>query len=59
MLDAGETVIDDVKMTENKVVEEWNEIKRVAMDACKCSNYDCGCCAHLEEREIHLNSTGK
>jgi hypothetical protein len=42
MLDVEETVIDDLKMIENKVVEEWNKMKRVVMDACKCSNYDCG-----------------
>jgi hypothetical protein len=46
-------------MIENKVVEEWNKMKRVVMDACKCSNYDCGWYAHLEEREIHLSSTSK
>lgn len=40
-----------------KVTEEWNEVKRVVKDSCKCFNYNCGCCAHLEEREIHLNST--
>lgn len=28
-------------------------------DGCRCSTYTCGCCVHLEEMEIHLNSTSK
>jgi hypothetical protein len=28
-------------------------------NACECSMYTCGCCIHLEERELHLNSTSK
>jgi hypothetical protein len=44
---------------EKKIAEEWKEIKTAVMDACKCANYNCGCCAHLQEKEIHLNSTSK
>ncbi|XP_023706531.1 uncharacterized protein LOC111863934 [Cryptotermes secundus] len=40
-----------------KVTEELNKIKTAVLDVCKCSSYTCGCCAHLEERDIHLNST--
>ncbi|XP_021917219.1 uncharacterized protein LOC110828644 isoform X2 [Zootermopsis nevadensis] len=57
MQGGGEAVVDDLKIAEHKIIEEWNEIRRVAMDTCRCTNFNCGCCAHLEESEIHLNST--
>lgn len=59
MQGGGEAVVDDLKIAEHKIIEEWNEIRRVAMDTCRCTNFNCGCCAHLEESEIHLNSTSK
>jgi hypothetical protein len=57
--EAGREIRDDYKIVEEKLVEEWNEIRSVVMNACKCTNYNCGCCAHLEEKDIHLNSTSK
>jgi hypothetical protein len=59
MQSIGEAANSELKIVENEFVESWNDVRRVAMDACKCTSYDCGCCAHLEEREIHLNSTSK
>jgi hypothetical protein len=37
----------------------WSDVKTEVMDACSCIDFDCGCCAHLEEKEIELNSTSK
>ncbi|PSN41052.1 hypothetical protein C0J52_24826 [Blattella germanica] len=54
---AGKGVVDGFKKAETAVEDEWDKIKKVFLDACKCINYDCGCCVHLEEPEIHLNST--
>lgn len=55
-LSIEKTVEDDLKVVKDKAPGVWNDIKKV-QGACSCINYNCGCCAHLEEREIELNST--
>jgi hypothetical protein len=57
-LSIEKTVEDDLKVVKDKALGVWNDIKKV-QGACSCINYNCGCCAHLEEREIELNSTSK
>ena len=27
-------------------------------NGCECVNYNCGCCAHLDVKTIHLDDTG-
>lgn len=53
----GNAITNEFHYIENKTVEMWNEVTTRVLDACSCVDYNCGCCAHLEEKEIHLNST--
>ncbi|XP_063227907.1 uncharacterized protein LOC134533974 [Bacillus rossius redtenbacheri] len=59
----GEDTANEVKQLEKDVVNEVRIISRdianlhLVSDKCVCQGYTCGCCAHLEEDEIHLNST--
>jgi hypothetical protein len=68
--DAGNIVLHWFRIVKDKFVEIWNtikhkfvavwsDVKTEVMDACSCINFDCGCCAHLEEKKIELNSTSK
>jgi GH24 family phage-related lysozyme (muramidase) len=52
-------VEDELNVAKNKIDGMWNNVERKVQDACHCINYNCGCCAHLEEKEIELNSTSK
>jgi hypothetical protein len=56
---AEEAIKDEIRNVKDKVVGEWSAVRTEAMDVCRCINYNCGCCAHLEEKDIHLNSTSK
>lgn len=68
--DAGNKFQDWLRIVKDKFLEIWNDMKhkfvgiggdveKEVMDACSCIKFDCGCCAHLEEKEIELNSTSK
>ena len=68
--DAGNKFQDWTRIVKEKFVEIWSTIKykffgvcgdieKEVMRSCSCINFDCGCCAHLEEKEIELNSTSK
>jgi hypothetical protein len=43
----------------HKSVELWTDVKKEVMDVCSCIRFDCGCCFHLELKEINLNNTSK
>ncbi|GLH02336.1 Uncharacterized protein GBIM_08383, partial [Gryllus bimaculatus] len=52
----------EISTVENEVgdIEETinTELKIIRLqDSCECIQYNCGCCQHLEEPTIHLNST--
>jgi len=55
--DAGNTFQQWFKTTTHNAVGTWSKVERGVLDACSCIRYDCGCCAHLEEKQIELNST--
>jgi hypothetical protein len=57
--DAGNTFQQWFKTTTHNAVGTWSKVERGVLDACSCIRYDCGCCAHLEEKQIELNSTSK
>jgi len=42
-----------------KIVGMWHDVGKGVMAACHCIDYNCGCCVHLEYKEIVLNTTGK
>lgn len=46
------------KIVNNIEEEVENEIRSSKFtDSCECIQYNCGCCQHLEEPTVHLNST--
>jgi len=57
--DAGNTFKQWFKTVRHNAVGTWSDVEREVLSACSCIKYDCGCCAHLEEKQIELNSTGK
>jgi len=57
--DAGNTFQQWFKTVRHKIVGTLSDVEREALDACSCINYNCGCCAHLEDKKIELNSTSK
>lgn len=42
-----------------KVVGLGNDIEKAVKNACSCIDFACGCCSHIAEKEIELNSTSK
>ena len=52
-------VEDGYHKVEHAVEDEYKVVKKTYQEACACSNYNCGCCAHLEEPHIDLNATSK
>lgn len=37
--------------------EEFHKILKKAANHCVCVDYNCGCCAHIVEKQIHLDNT--
>lgn len=56
--DAGNTFQQWFRTGNNQVAGTWSDVEEV-LGACSCIKFDCGCCAHLEEKQIELNSTSK
>jgi hypothetical protein len=57
--DVGNTFQQWFRIVKHKVVGAWSDEEKEVMDVCSCINYNCGCCAHLEDKQIELNSTSK
>jgi len=57
--DVANTFQQWFRIVKHKVVGTWSEVEKETMGACSCIKFDCGCCAHLEEKTIELNSTSK
>jgi len=57
--DAGNTFQQQFKTVRHKIVGTWSDVENEVLGACSCIKYDCGCCAHVEEKQIELNSTSK
>ncbi|KAJ9587214.1 hypothetical protein L9F63_019263 [Diploptera punctata] len=66
--DVGDKINEGLNTTGKVVVNEYHEVEeffnnashvinKVFQDACACSRYSCGCCAHLQEPHIQLNAT--
>jgi hypothetical protein len=57
--DAGNTFQQWFRIVKHKVVGTWSDVEKEVLGACSCIKFDCGCCAHIEEKQIELNSTSK
>ena len=53
----GAETSDVIKHAADDVVYEFQQIQMKSY-GCHCTDYSCGCCAHLEFPKIHLNDTG-
>ena len=52
-------LVDIWNAIKHAVVGWWKDFEKGVMDACGCVSYDCGCCAHFENKESELNSTSR
>jgi hypothetical protein len=57
--DVGNTFKQWFTTAKHKVVGTWSDVEKEVMGGCSCIKFDCGCCAHIEEKQIELNSTSK
>ena len=57
--DVGNTFQQWFRVVKHKVVGTWSDVENEVTGACSCIKFDCGCCAHVEEKSIELNSTSK
>lgn len=57
--DSGNTFQQWFRTVKHEVVGTWSDVEKEVMGACSCIKFNCGCCTHLEEKQIELNSTSK